>query len=436
MVSRHYKPAVILFLFWVISLTLQAQESPPAELRSNIDNQQRQEQEHLPILTEEQLITRALQRSRKLRSLQTNIDIAEYRYQSSGRLANPELRFRDISLSHHEKKYQEQQIGLRFSIPQPGELQKERQESAVLLWDKKVDKERYHQTLIARVRRDVANVIMYDQLLDLTSKRVALEDRRIGIIENMVGIGERSVVYFTKAKMRHAESKNDYARAKQKRIQARYKLSKDTGVDMNVRIMASAVPEISAELTDLITIALENRPEVELVKRRIELANYQKKFERYKVLPGLDFLEVNYHAEREGRADWVELMMGIDLPLLDWNRGNRQATELAVKKKELEYDALYETISDEVSTAYATYRDLFLDWNNFQRDAEKLISEATNVVEQARMYNTLLPDEVLEMELTIIDTQTLLAKKRCNLMHAYIELQYALGTSAFVLPVN
>ena len=129
-------------------------------------------------------------------------------------------------------------------------------------------------------------------------------------------------------------------------------------------------------------------------------------------------------------------MVGIDLPLLDWNRGNRQATKLAVKKKELEYDALYETISEEVSTAYVIYRDLLLDWNNFQRDAQKLIAEASYVVKQARVHNTLLPDEILEMELTIVDTQTLLAKKRCNLMHAYIKLQYTLGTSEFVLPEN
>jgi len=436
MVLKHYNPAVILFLSWVISLTLQAQESPPAELRSNIDNQQSQEQNLSRILTEEELITMALQQNRKLGSLQTNIDIAKHRYRSSGRLANPELRYRDISLSHHEKKYQEKQIGLRFSIPKPGELQEERQESAVLLWDKKVDKERYYQILIARVRRDVANVIMYDQLLDLTAKRVVLEDRRIGIVENMVGIGERSVVYFTKAKMWHAESKNDYARAKQNRILARNKLSKDTGVDVNVRILTSALPEISVELTDLITIALENRPEVELVNRRIELAYYQKRFERYKVLPWFEFIEVNYHTEREQRIDWVELMVGIDLPLFDWNRGNRQATELAVKKKELEYDAIRETIGEEVRTAYVIYQDLLLDWNNFQRDAQELISEATAVVEQARLHNTLLPDEVLEMELTIVDTQTLLANKRRNLNHAYIELQYALGTSVFVLPVN
>ncbi|MCD6204071.1 MAG: TolC family protein, partial [Candidatus Marinimicrobia bacterium] len=291
------------------------------------------------VLTEEQLIAMALMNSYKLQSMQTNIDIAEYRYRSSGRLDNPELRYRDISLSEREKKYKDQQIGLRFSIPKPGELKEERQGSKVRLWDKKVDKERYQQKLAARIRRDVADIIMYDQLLDLAAKRVAIEDRRIEIVEKMVEIGQRSVVYFTKAKMWHAESKNDYARAKQYRIQARSKLSKHTGVDPDVAIMWPEIPEISCDLADLITIALQNRPEIERLNQRIELAGYQNRLERLKVLPWFNYIEMNYHFEREQRVDWLELMMGISIPLLDWNHGNRQATDLAIRKKELEYNA-------------------------------------------------------------------------------------------------
>jgi hypothetical protein len=38
-----------------------------------------------------------------------------------------------------------------------------------------------------------------------------------------------------------------------------------------------------------------------------------------------------------------------------------------------------------------------------------------------------MPDEVLEMELTIIDAQKLLAEKRQKLAHALYDLYYAIG---------
>ncbi|MBU1064036.1 hypothetical protein KKC74_04415, partial [bacterium] len=56
-----------------------------------------------------------------------------------------------------------------------------------------------------------------------------------------------------------------------------------------------------------------------------------------------------------------------------------------------------------------------------------LISEAEKVVQNAHQHQTLLPDEVLEMELTIVDTQRLLAQKRQDLAYALIDLCYTLG---------
>ena len=64
------------------------------------------------------------------------------------------------------------------------------------------------------------------------------------------------------------------------------------------------------------------------------------------------------------------------------------------------------------------YEDLLLDWKNFKRDAETLISDATSVIQQAQKHSTLLPDEILEMELTILETRKLLSEKHRNLAHA------------------
>ena len=90
-------------------------------------------------------------------------------------------------------------------------------------------------------------------------------------------------------------------------------------------------------------------------------------------------------------------------------------------------DAIRESIAEEVRSATIIYKDLLLDWQNFSAYAETLIEEAESVITQAENHETLMPDEVMEMELTVIETQKLAAEKKRDLVHALIDLQYAMG---------
>ncbi len=378
-------------------------------------------------LTEQQVIELALKYSRKLRSLGTNVEIANYRLHSSGWIENPELRISDISTRYYTDKFDELRVGLRWQLPKPGELGEERQQARVDLWDRRVEEIRYRQEFIAKIRKDFADVLMYDHLAELARQRVLKANERIGIIEQLVQLGSRSVVYFTKAKMWHAESKNDLARALQNQGLSRRKLAKRTGVAENTPLMMVELAEVTQDLDELINIAIESRPEIELVQQRIELAYKQKKFEYLKLIPWPNFIDISYHVEKKRDEDWQEFRTGINLPLFNWNLGNIKATHLAVKKKEDESDAIRESIEEEVRLAYVIYKDLLLDWKTFKSSAEELISTATTVVNQAKQHETLMSDEVLEMEWTIIDIQKLLTEKRREVAHALIDLYFTIG---------
>ena len=378
-------------------------------------------------LTEQEVIESALENSRKLQSLNADVEIANYRLKSSGWLRNPELRLSEISTRYYTDARDELRVGLRFRFPKLGELGKEKQQARVRLWDNKVNKIRYRYALIGRVRRSYAKVLMYDQQAELAGRRIALESKRIAIVEKMVDLGRRSIVYFTKAKMWHAESQNDYARAIQRQGLARRTLSKRTGISVDTPLIQTKLLEVTLDVDRLVEIAFENRPEMELVQQRIELAVRQNRYEFYKVFPWPNFIDVSYHVEEPDRQDWAEIRMGIELPLFNWNRGNIKATNLAAKKKENESDAIRESIEDEVITAYEIYKDVLLDWNNFKENADNLISNAQNVIERAKEHETLMPDEVVEMELTILDTEKLLGQKRRDLTYALIDLYYVIG---------
>jgi outer membrane protein TolC len=378
-------------------------------------------------LTEQQVIELALKYSRKLQSLSTNVDIADYRLDSSGWIRNPELRLSDQSTSHYTEEYDEVRVGLRWRLPKLGAMGEDKQQARVRLWERKVDEIRYRQQFIARVGKDYSNVLLYDQLAELAQKRVAKENERIRIVEQLVKLGSRSVVYFIKAKMWHAESENDLARALQDQGLARRKLAQRTSIAENTSLILENLPEVTQDLDELIKLAFKNRPEIQLVQQRIELANRQQKLEYLKLIPWFNFVDFSYRVDKIRHRESREFLTGISLPLFNWNLGNIKATNLATKKKEDESEAAKESIEDEVRSAYITYKDLLLDWKNFKSSAEELIFNADTVVNHSKQYNTLMPDEVLEMELTIIDAQKLLAEKRQKLAHALYDLYYAIG---------
>lgn len=378
-------------------------------------------------LSEPEVIELALKNSRKLQSLGTNVAIANFRLQASGKMRNPELRLSDISTRYYTEQFDELRAGLRFRLPALGELGEEKQEARVDLWDRKVEEIRYRQEFVARVRQDYADVLMYDHLAEIARQRVAKADERIQIIEKLVELGRRSVVYFTKAKMWHAESKNDLALALQNQSLARRKLAKRTKMPEDTPLVMTELPEVIQDVDELIKLAIERRPEIQLVQQRIELAYKQRRFEYLKLIPWFNFIELSYHAEKERREDWGEFMAGINLPLFDWNIGNIKATSLAVKKKEDESEAIKESIAEEVRSAYNIYKDLLLDWKTFNASADELIANATKLVNEAKQHETLMPDEVVEMDWTIFDTQKLLAEKRRKLAHALADLYFAIG---------
>jgi outer membrane protein TolC len=210
-------------------------------------------------------------------------------------------------------------------------------------------------------------------------------------------------------------------------------LANRIGINEDFMLAIQNLPEMKLTIEELIQLAYKNRPEVELVQQRIELANRQYNLEHFKLIPWPTYVDFVQHIDNAHRYNktlntpWNEVRFGLTLPIFNWNIGNMKATNLAVKNKEDELGAIKESIEDEVRAAYIKYMDLLLDWKNFSEDADDLITNADAIVQQAKTYNTLMPDEVVEMKLTIVDTQKLLAEKQHNLAQALIELYFSLG---------
>jgi len=387
-------------------------------------------------LTEAEMVAMTLEKSNKLKAMATSVEIAGYRLKSARNIPNPEIRLNDITEESYASEFDETRIGLRIRFPELGEMGEDRQDAMVRLWERKNEELLYRQELVAEARRDFFSVILHDQLKELAGKKVAIEENRLKVIEEMVRVGTRSIVYYTKAKMRHVDSINDYSREVQSQIEARRKLSKRTGVNINIPVMETDLPEVTVGIDRLIEIAFEKRPEIQLVRQRIGLASKENRRELMKLLPQLNFIQYNHHIETNSKADWGELALGVEVPLFNWNYGNIKAASLAVQKKEQELAAVEETVEYQVRAAFTEYEDLLLDWKNFIYESENLMAESARVIEQAKQHQTLLMDEVMEMEMTILETQAIIAQKKKDLADALLDLCITLGVEDYRLLQN
>jgi outer membrane protein TolC len=120
-------------------------------------------------------------------------------------------------------------------------------------------------------------------------------------------------------------------------------------------------------------------------------------------------------------------MTGINIPLINSNHHPVKAANYAVQQEKEDCEITRNSLIQEVEAAYIHYINTLVDWKNFTMNMEEILSEAEHVAQQAQQYETLKPDDVLEMELMIIDTRKLLAKKRCQFAHALYDLYYTIG---------
>jgi outer membrane protein TolC len=377
-------------------------------------------------LTTEEAVALALKNSRQLQSLDTDVEIQNYRRHAAGWIDNPELRVRNLSTRSLNENFDELEIGIRWRPPALGEAGEERQQDEVRFRERLVEAQRARDWLASRVRRACADITMYHELVSIAAARIDNETRRISQIKTMVDLGRRSIVYYTKAKMMVTNAKNEHARLLRALEEEERRLQRLTRASSDIDVVLEPLPEVNPDLEELLTIAYAHRSEVRLAEARQQLAVKQHQRERRRRWPQLSFIEVSHHWE-QGPGDRNELRFGVELPLFGRNGGRIQATELGIARKETQSLAIRERIADEVYETFSTYEEAQLAWQLARDDGERLIAEASGVIAEASAHGTVPADEVLELERTIMDARVIMAEKQRELIHAVCFLYYALG---------
>jgi len=374
-------------------------------------------------VTLEEALARILGNDHKLKSLDNTVEaqkqIVDFaRYDVN----NPEVRLQDISTGYIDNEpgdNQQFQIGLRWQPPRLGELGENEQQERVDLWEKKVKAIQERVDLIARVQRKYAELAMLQTEEKLAREQAALEKRRYKTVKKLIEAGQKSLQDGIKARRRSLKAaverdgivkKYEICR---KRFAAMLGLSEGLLVtDVNIPLDMPSAAEFKRKSSE--SAALE------LSRQRTELVERRYRAERYRLIPWFSFVEAAYHYESEKR-DSGELLLGIEIPLFNWNLGRLRATEIEHDNSGETKKASFEGLDRDIEAALTDYEQSISEYLTLKDEAEESLPQSIELEKEARRQ--LLPeDEIIEMEISDVELRRMLTTSAYAVAESAIEV--------------
>ncbi len=361
------------------------------------------------VITEAAAIERGLEKSAELNKANAQVlarkKVADF---SRFEVDNPELRFRDLSTKYFDSSVdnQEFQIGLRWRLPRIGELSEKQAESQVDLWEERVDAFDLKMDVISDIRETYAELVLLQSLTELTQRKQELEERRNEIVSKFCELGSRSLGNRMKARRRFVKAKREAMGIAGRYSETKKHFARLVGVSENVTVIESEPVELVLDDETLQTVAFSNRPEAELSKRRMALAQSRYRAERFKLIPWFSFVEANYHYESQ-KTDWGELVLGIEVPLFNWNLGKLRSTKIERNNLSLFHEAEQTKVDRDLSKAMVKYRQAFGEYQALKQEAQVSLGEMEQLIQQAKSQQ-LPQDEILDLEISDIEMKIML----------------------------
>ncbi len=374
-------------------------------------------------ITESEAIQKSLEKSRGLRKIQSEV-AAQSKISASARydVKNPELRLRDISTKYFDKDEDNKQFqfGLRWKPPQIGELGTKQRKERVNLWEKKTKAWEARQALIADVREVYATLGMLQSYSGLTQQQAELHRQLFLVVEKLGELGRRSPLDRIKVRRKYLKAKKEAAGTAQRYEETKQQFSALTGEEEGVTVLWSEPEVLPIDEAIIHERAVTAHPAVELARQRSEFFAYRYKAERYKLIPWFTFVDVSYQYESK-KKDSGELVLGIELPLFNWNLGELRATEIERKQGKLSSSLAIASIDRKLKERLAEYDKAVAEYRSLKEETDGSLSQSENMVAQAKLQE-LPEDEILEMEISNIELRMMLLEAGFRVKKAAIEL--------------
>ena len=379
-----------------------------------------------PVLTDSEAVEDAMAASDEVARLDSRVAARQKKVDRAPfNLRNPELRVQDISTEYANPLANHQfQIGLRFRLPEYGEVNELVATARLEFWDAKVDAFVYRNDLATNVRLAWLDVVFGGLLSDLAARRVALAERQLQVIGRLIELGQAPFVRKVKAQTALLRARRDAAEARSALDAARGRLGTLTGSAGPVDATGYSTPEGNPDYQTLLAMAQKHRPEFEFEQQRLDLARTERRADELKMIPNFSFVEAAYHYESLG-DDWGELSFGIELPLFNWIRGKPLEINDGGGRETRSF-AGTEEVSADIGEEFYRYSAARGAWLALTDEAYSAGEDIRLLVEQAR-GQSVPEDDVLELEMAALDLEEMTLEAERDYAVGFFRLCGAVG---------
>lgn len=186
----------------------------------------------------------------------------------------------------------------------------------------------------------------------------------------------------------------------------------------------------SRPIEELLTIAIENRPEIGQSTKSVTLAKLNRKVQIAQYIPQVDFYTSYYHIRGSGFTVPNNVIVGVNVSydFWDWNRKHLGVKEqnAEIKKQELQLKDLENQIFIELKTQLNTINEaqdsIIVAKNNLQ-----LAEESLRITKNRFDVGIALILDLLDDQTTLLDSQVQLVSSELDYQKSLINLKKVLG---------
>lgn len=206
--------------------------------------------------------------------------------------------------------------------------------------------------IVARVRQAFGAALAAQQRRQLAEEALELARQGVRAAEERFGAGAAALLEVNTARVELGRSTRQRADAERSRQEAVGRLRLLTGLDPLQPIALQGTLEASnpAPSPELVKLAVETRGEVKAARHALEAAQAQQRLASREVVPS-PLLGVGYSQEQESETTIIQGILSMELPLFDWNAGQRGVTAAQVRQAKAALAATERRVQQEVVVA-------------------------------------------------------------------------------------
>ena len=372
-----------------------------------------------------------------IRGFRLQQGVAEGELVTSRLIANPQLQVSLFDIRGFTKNLATMGVDsvLSWSPPRPGERNARILKSQAHVKEVQAQISEQEWTLALEVRKSYYSALASRERERLATASLKLQKRVLQFYEEKQKLGDASRLDLNLARLAYGDAAREQRTIANESGKALQDLNRLLGLpplyELTLRTSAADLEyhPIEADLTNLETVMLDQRPELQAAKQEYEQAEQAVRISRYERWPWFQLGPAFRREETEANRAASEIgpAFGWELPIFNFNRG-------AIMSAEAERDRLYQAFVSQMHTSRAELNEAYRNLRAqeqlitlFQSDIKPALEENRQLTETGLQLKDLNLLQILAAQDRVLRSQSDFVEEELEYWKSVFDLEKSVG---------